>query len=186
MEEEQILQQIREQNPEGLALLEARYGSFIHYIVRSVLSDFPDEIEDCINDLWLKFWDILPEYDPKRSSLKTYLARVTRNAALDRRRVLLRHKQHFEAGEPEEASVPRQFSSHSPTEEFLLKQEEREHLNQALRALSFKDLDLFLRKYYYLQTAEQIAAETGRTKRSVESRLARIKTRLAKALKEVR
>ena len=29
MEEEQILQQIREQNPEGLALLEARYGSFI-------------------------------------------------------------------------------------------------------------------------------------------------------------
>lgn len=170
-------------------MLEVRYGSYIRYIVRGILSGYPEEIEECVNDLWLKFWEILTEYDKEKASLKTYISRIARNAALDRKKALDRRNSHLEAGEwSEETGQPESPMNPggNPTEEIILRQEQQEQLNRALRTLSAKDMDLFLRKYYYLQTAEQIASETGHSRRAVESRLARIRKKLAAVLKEVR
>lgn len=187
MDDNEILARILAKDPEGLALLETVYGSFIRYIVRGILSGYPEDSEECLNDIRMKLWDALPTYDPKRSSLKTWLSRVARNAALDRRKALERHRRHFEDREFAETARGKtgRCTPANPCEEELLKAEQRAHLNEVLNRLPQKDLELFLRKYYYLQTAAQIAAETGHTKRSVESRLARIKQKLAQALKEV-
>ena len=45
------------------------------------------------------------------------------------------------------------------------------------------DCSLFYRKYYYLQSAAQMAAELGLTERGVEGRLRRIRLRLRKELR---
>lgn len=187
MDDKEILARILAKDPEGLALLETVYGSFLRYIVRGILSGYPEDCEECLNDIRMKLWEALPTYDPGRSSLKTWLSRVARNAALDRRKSLERHGRHFENGDFAEISRggTNLHTPANPCEEELLKAEQRTHLNEVLNRLPQKDLELFLRKYYYLQTAAQIAAETGRSKRSVESRLARIKQKLAQALKEV-
>lgn len=187
MDDKEILTKIQAKDPEGLTLLEAAYGSYIRYIVRGILPEHPEDAEECVNDIRLKLWDALPTYDPERSSLKTWLARIARNAALDQRKALERHGRHFETGDFTEMSRCETglHTPANPCEDELLKAEQRAHLNEVLNRLPQKDLELFLRKYYYLQTAAQIAAETGRTKRSVESRLARIKQKLAQALKEV-
>ena len=58
----------------------------------------------------------------------------------------------------------------------------RERLRQALAALSSGDLRLFYRKYYYLQSTAQIAAELGLSRRAVEGRLYRIRKQLQKRL----
>lgn len=189
MEDSQILERILARDPQGLAMLADQYGSYIRYIVRGILSGYPEEIEECINDLCLKLWEILPNYNAEQSTLKTYISRVARNAALDRRRVLERRNRHMEPGEWEEKLDNLTGSGQvvsNPTEEMILQQEQQEQLRKALSMLSSRDMDLFLRKYYYLQTAEQIASETGHTRRAVESRLARIKKKLAAVLKEVR
>ena len=47
-----------------------------------------------------------------------------------------------------------------------------------LDELSPKDKTLIYRKYYYMQSTEQIAAEMGLTERAVEGRLYRIKQKL--------
>lgn len=44
---------------------------------------------------------------------------------------------------------------------------------------------LFYRKYYYMQSISQIAAEVGMSERSVEGRLYRLKQKLKKQFKEV-
>ena len=189
MDDSQILERILARDPQGLTMLEARYGSYIRYIVRGILSGYPEEIEECVNDLWLKLWDILPGYDNEKASLKTYISRIVRNAALDRKKALDRRNSHLEMGEwREETGQPESPMNPggNPTEEIILQKEQQEQLSRALRTLSNKDMDLFLRKYYYLQTAEQIASETGHSRRAVESRLARIKKKLAAVLKEVR
>ena len=49
-------------------------------------------------------------------------------------------------------------------------------------ALSQSELTLFYRKYYYLQSTAQIAAEMGMSERAVEGRLYRIKNKLRKRL----
>ena len=51
-------------------------------------------------------------------------------------------------------------------------------VHNALGRLSPGDRALFYRKYYYLQSTAQIAAELGMTERAVEGRLYRLKKRL--------
>ena len=70
---------------------------------------------------------------------------------------------------------------HTP-EAALLRQEQSEELRRALAALSLADRRLFYRKYYYLQSTAQIAAEYGTTERAIEGRLYRIRKRLQKHL----
>ena len=51
-------------------------------------------------------------------------------------------------------------------------------LRAALDRLGEADRRLFYRKYYYLQSTAQLAAELGTTERAVEGRLYRIKKKL--------
>ena len=67
-------------------------------------------------------------------------------------------------------------------EEQMLRQERSAMLQRALKGLKSLDLQLFYRKYYYLQSTAQIAAEMGMTERAVEGRLYRIKKQLRNAL----
>ena len=51
-----------------------------------------------------------------------------------------------------------------------------------LSAMSAGDRALFYRKYYYLQSTQQMAAELGTTARAVEGRLYRIRKKLQKQM----
>lgn len=55
-------------------------------------------------------------------------------------------------------------------------------VHAALGRLSPGDRALFYRKYYYLQSTAQIAAELGMTVRAVEGRLYRLKKQLCRML----
>lgn len=74
---------------------------------------------------------------------------------------------------PEDAPSPE-----ASPEEALLQAERRAALHDALARLGQNDRALFYRKYYYLQSTAQIAAELGMTERAVEGRLYRLKKRL--------
>lgn len=63
-----------------------------------------------------------------------------------------------------------------------MKAEERERLQEAIRNLSYQEQILFYRKYYYLQSTRQIAAELGTSERAVEGKLYRLRKKLQKAL----
>ena len=64
----------------------------------------------------------------------------------------------------------------------MVQQEQQEALRRVLQALSSKERMLFYRKYYYLQSTAQIAAELGMTERAVEGKLYRLKRQLRKML----
>ena len=67
-------------------------------------------------------------------------------------------------------------------EDVLLQKERALRLRQALMTLSERDRRLFYRKYYYLQSTAQLAAELGTTERAVEGKLYRIRKRLQREL----
>ena len=64
----------------------------------------------------------------------------------------------------------------------VLRRERTQRLQAALEQMSPRDKQLFYRKYYYLQSTAQIAAELGLSERAVEGRLYRLRRRLQKAL----
>ena len=60
----------------------------------------------------------------------------------------------------------------------MLRQERLRELKKLLDILDYKDRALLYRKYYYMQSTEQIARELGTTPRAVEGRLYRLKKQL--------
>lgn len=156
------------------ALLE-RHGPMMAYVVRGILSD-PHEQEECLAQVRARVWERWESYDRERSSPATWLTALCRNAAYDRLRTQARQRER--AGTLDET-----MASPAPgPEEALLQKERLETLSRLLSAMNAGDRALFYRKYYYLQSTQQMAAELGTTARAVEGRLYRIRKKLQKQM----
>ena len=156
------------------ALLE-RHGPMMAYVVRGILSA-PHEQEECLAQVRARVWERWETYDREKASPATWLTALCRNAAYDRLRTQARQRER--AGTLNET-----MASPAPgPEEVLLQKERLETLSRLLSAMSAGDRALFYRKYYYLQSTQQMAAELGTTARAVEGRLYRIRKKLQKQM----
>ena len=156
------------------ALLE-RHGPMMAYVVRGILSD-PHEQEECLAQVRARVWERWETYDREKASPATWLTALCRNAAYDRLRTQARQRERTGA-------LDETLADPAPgPEEVLLQKERLETLSRLLSAMSAGDRALFYRKYYYLQSTEQMAAELGTTARAVEGRLYRIRKKLQKQM----
>ena len=162
---------LRAGDTRGIERVQAQYGAMVRYIVRGILPDAQDA-EECISDIYLRVWERIASYDPQKGSLAAWLTAIARNAAVDR----LRRRRAPDLPLHEAAAT-----APSPEEE-VLRRERAAALQRALAALTDAERLLFYRKYYYLQSTAQIAAELGLTERAVEGRLYRLRRRLQKTL----
>ena len=169
--DEKIIALLREGEQEGLTLLKSRYGNMVRYIVRGVLRDEQDT-EECVSDVYLRVWERFSGFDAEKGSLSTWLTAVAHNTAVDALR--RRRAPAQELGESD-GSAP------SPEDE-ILRRERMERLRSAVASLSGAEKNLFYRKYYYMQSTAQIAAELGLSERGVEGRLYRLRGRLRKLM----
>lgn len=175
MQEQELIRLLRERDPRGIDALLLHYGPLMRYIIAPILSD-PREQEECLSDVSMRVWERIGQYDGAVGGFAAWLTAVTRNTALNRLR-RLKPELSLEDADPD-------TRSHGETpEETLLRQERTALLKRALsEALDRTELALFYRKYYYLQSTAQIAAEMGLSERAVEGRLYRIKHKLRKRL----
>ena len=147
----------------------------IAYVIRGILSD-PHEQEECLAQVRARVWERWETYDREKASPATWLTALCRNAAYDRLRAQARQRER-------RGTLDETMASPAPgPEEVLLQKERLETLSRLLSAMSAGDRALFYRKYYYLQSTEQMAAELGTTARAVEGRLYRIRKKLQKQM----
>ena len=174
MHEKEIIELILQREEEGLRLLQIYYTPLMRYIVSPIFKDKPEQ-EDCISEVTMKIWDNIGSFDKSKGSFNGWITAIARNTALSR----LKKQRPTISTE----DIPADLPSPDPTPEEALIQKEREQmLMDALSKLTQKDRTLFYRKYYYLQSTAQIAAELGTTERAVEGKLYRIKKKLRKLL----
>lgn len=172
MHEVEIVELIRSRDPQGMDQLLLHFGPLMRYIIGPILSDGRDR-EECLTEAAMRAWDRIEQFDPARGSWTGWLTAVTRNAALNWAR--------SRSGSTDELTGDLVSPELTP-EEALLRRERLEELRRELNALSYRDRTLLYRKYYYMQSTEQIARELGLTPRGVEGRLYRLKKTLRKRL----
>ncbi len=173
MGEQEIVQQIRARDQRGMEGLLLHFGPLMRYIIGPILPD-PRDREECLSEVAMRVWDKIDRFDPEKGSWTAWLTALTRNAALNRSR-----GQAGTAGELTQ-DVP---SPEPGPEETLLRRERLEELRRAMKNLPPGDQALLYRKYYYLQSTEQIARELGTIPRAVEGKLYRLKQKLKKRLR---
>lgn len=170
MQEQDIIGLIRQKDEKDVEELLRHYTPLIRYIIAPILHNTQDQ-DECVYEVAMRVWDKIDMYDPARGSWNAWLTAMTRNTALNK----ARQNKKFDVKE----DIPEETPSLEPTpEEIVLKKERQSAVERALEKLSQKERALFYRKYYYLQSTAQIAAELGMTERAVEGKLYRMKKRL--------
>ena len=84
MEDNKLLRLLHKDPNAGMEQLMNQYTGLVYAVVKSKLDDsyyVSSDIEDCVADVFSKFYAELSDYDPKISSIKTYLCVIARNQA---------------------------------------------------------------------------------------------------------
>lgn len=175
MDDQELTALLKEREQKGMDELLRRHSPLLRYIIQPILED-PREREECLSDVTMLVWNRIANYNPEKGTFVGWLSTLTRNTALNRRRDGqrgCRRPEELDQRTPDPAPGP---------EEALLQKERVQHLQGAIDRLGTAERSLFYRKYYYMQSTAQIAAELGMSERAVEGRLRRLRLRLRKEL----
>jgi RNA polymerase sigma factor (sigma-70 family) len=201
--EEDLIQQLRERDPQALETLISRYSREMFYFIRLVLDGVgvTQDTEECVNDLFVAVWQEIETFDSGRASLRTWLTMRAKYIALDRRRQLCRRQTHMVQSADEikqwhaydsngnynfEYEHKVRLLAHPETsmESLLEQSERREELSLALATLPELDRFLIYQRYFRFASIEELAAKTGMTRHALDTRLWRARKSLREALKE--
>lgn len=80
-----VLRLIRAQDEEGMRQLFRHYGGALLTIIQPILPQ-KEVAEEVLHDVLLKVWNNIESYDASKSRFFTWMARIARNAAIDKTR----------------------------------------------------------------------------------------------------
>lgn len=178
MEDEKIIELYWERNQTAIAETEQKYGRYCGRIADNILYDRED-VEECLNDTWLRAWNSMPEERP--SILSAFLGAITRNLSLDR----YRKKHAAKRGNGAVSYIYEELSDCvSRTEpQVQVEFEELVHgINAFLQGLEEEHRVIFVRRYWYMDGIAAIAERFGISESKVKSSLFRSRKKLQEHL----
>ena len=173
MEDGQILELFFERSEDAIRQTKEKYGAACMHLLRNLLQNESDA-EECANDVYLALWNTIPPEKPE--PLLTYLLKIARNRALHRITYYsAKRRSGTELPLHElEGCIASTESLEQAVEGKLLEQE----IIAFLRELPKTDRQLFIRRYWFCDSVEEMASCFGWSKSKVKSRLFRLRGKL--------
>lgn len=161
-----MLRLLQVNSESGLECALAEYGGIVKTIVFRVLFDYPEDAEECIADTFLRLWKNRNKL--RGAPVRAWLIVTARNTAIDRFRKLNK-------------TACTELSEDIAADAYLPEQ----GIGTLIDSMQPPDREIFIRKYYFLETALEIAQKMGRTESDINTRLSRGRKQLkAQLLKE--
>ena len=154
MEDSRIIQLFFQREEEAIEEVSRKYSAYCSKIVWNVLYN-KEDCDECLNDVWFTLWS---RYRRK-------------NAAK-------RMDTHMISIEEEVAELCGEYSMEKEIDSYQI----REILNDFLGTLSRKDRDIFVRRYWYIDSIREIAQRHQVTETNVKSNLYRSRKKLLKIM----
>ena len=171
MEDQAIIALFLDRSEQAILELSNKYGRLCCKIAGNTLHNSLDT-EECVNDTWLRAWDSIPPQRPGR--LSAFLGRIARNLALDR----------YDYNHAAKRSGPfdqllSELSECIPCQRDDFAQLElTQILNSFLHSLPESRRNLFLRRYWYCESVEELGRRYRMSQSAVKSSLFRTRNKL--------
>lgn len=181
MDDSQIIDLYFQRSETAIVETDSKYGAYCYKIAYSILASREDS-EESVNDTYLSAWRAMP---PRRPAvLSTFLGRLTRNISIDRLRTSSAQKRG--SGELELAlgELGDCVSGEKSIEDTLILKEVIISLNRFLKALPEEERTVFLCRYWYVNSMEEIGDKTGFSVSKVKSMLRRTRGKLTAFLEK--
>ena len=173
MDDEKIVELYFSRSEDAIAETAKKYGRYCHTVAFRILRS-ASEAEECVDDTYMRAWGAMPPDKPRR--LSAYLAKITRNLALDRyekNRAAKRYSPATVALE-ELSDVLGDGDDGEVCDEIAL----TEALNHFLGGLPENERRVFLQRYWYLLSVREIATEVRLSEANVKVILFRVREKL--------
>lgn len=181
MEDSKIIAMYWQRNEEAIRSVSKKYGSYCLLVAKNILNTYQDA-EECVNDTWLKSWNTIPPQRP--NYLQMFLAKITRNIAIDRWRTNTRKKR----GSGEMNLVLDELEECIAASNDVEREVELtilgETINTFLHSLPSRESDIFLRRYFYIETTASIAKKYHLKESNVLVILSRTRKKLKRQLQK--
>ncbi len=179
MEDKKLLRLLHKDPNAGMEQLLNNYTGLVYAVVKSKLNGsycVSSDLEDCVADVFSKFYTELADYDPAMSSIKSYLCVIARNHAIN-----VAKKRSLEGGislDDEQSLL--QIVDDVTIDSELTDEELRREVIKAVEDLGEPDSSIIFRKYYYGESSKEIANAIGLSATNVDTRTHRALNKLRK------
>lgn len=171
----QIIDLYWKRNSDAISYSEQKYGNYCHSIARNILSSLLDA-EECVNDTWVGAWNSMPDQRPQ--NLRVFLGTITRRIACSRLRTEYAQKR----GSGQIPLVLDELDACLPTAPNVAQVIEARQLEKAinifLHTLPEQDCNIFLRRYWYAESIDQISRRYDILPSTIKSSLYRSRRKL--------
>lgn len=175
MEDYRIVDMYWDRDEGAIAESDRKYGRMLNSLSFALLSSREDA-EECVNDTYIDAWNAMPTARP--DNLGAFLSKITRRISIDRFRAKHRQKR----GGVDNLTL--ELMDCIPSSESVESEYENERLKEALDSFLYS-LDrekrvMFVRRYFYSHSIEQISEQMKISVSKVKTTLFRVR----KSLKE--
>ena len=178
MDDERIIELFWARSEAAIEALEEKYGALCRRVAQQILGDSRDS-EECVSDAYLGVWNTVPPRRP--DPLAAYVCRIVRNQALKRyhaNRAQKRGSQYDAALEELEDGL----ASDTSVEDEVEARELSRALDRFLASLDRESRVLFVRRYWYSDSIESLAALFRVREHTISARLWRLRQKLRREL----
>ena len=179
MNDSQIVALFFDRDQRAIEETVARYGNYCYSIVHNILNNREDA-EEAVSDTYLALWASIPPHKP--TVLRTFLGKIARRTALKQWEKMRTQKR----GGGEVALALEELSEYlsdgNTPESAIQAAELTQILNAFLRNLPKEERQVFVCRYWYLDSIADIAARFGFSQSKIKSMLARTRIKLRAAL----
>ena len=177
MDDSKIIALFFARSEQAIDALAEKYGKLCHKIADNILANSQDA-EECVNDTYLALWNCIPPQRP--SNLMAFISKIVRNLSLKKLDYNLAKKRDssitHSLSELEEILPDKAISNKFSDEEI------GRILSNFLKNEKADSRNVFIRKYWYFDSVEDISKRYKFSESKVKSMLFHTRNRLKKYL----
>lgn len=181
MEDEKIVELFLLRDEKAIGLTGTKYGGSLRKIALNICGNLSDA-EECENDTYLAAWNSIPPHEPRRYFFP-YLAKIVRAKALNKVReetAQKRSAQLTELSDELESCLPGKENVEETVDAKVLSGA----VSDFLRTQSEEKRNIFIRRYFFLDSVSDIAERTGISEGKVKTVLFRTRAALKDYLRK--
>lgn len=181
MDDNKIIELYLGRDEAAIMQTSAKYGNRLRNLAYGIVTD-SQTAEECENDTYLKAWDSIPPHEP-RKHLYAFLACIIRHIAINccRHRNRLKRSAYIcELSAEMEQCIPAPDDVDCRIDDMVL----REAINTYLSSLDQETRNIFIRRYWYLDSIADISKRFSLSESKVKSTLFRCRNRLREFLEK--
>ena len=179
MEDSSIVDLYLARDERAIRETDGKYGKKLYSISHRITENGADA-EECVSDTWLHAWNAMPPQRP--SILSSFLGRITRNLSFDRCRRQNAEKRGGGALPLALDELSECVPAPGRVEHALEERELAETIDRFLRTLPERECSMFLRRYWYVDSVQSIAARYAIKENTAKSILFRTREKLRRYL----